>query len=41
MMERIDRRLLRPQIVPSLATVALLGLRLLPPRVPEPLAAGS
>jgi hypothetical protein len=41
MMERIDRRLLRPQIVPSLATVALLALRLLPPRAAEPLAAAS
>jgi hypothetical protein len=33
MMARIDRRLLRPRIVPALATAALLGLRMLPPRV--------
>jgi hypothetical protein len=32
MMSRIDRRLLRPRIVPFIATAALLGLRLLPPR---------
>jgi len=32
MMARIDRRLLRPRIVPFLATAALLGLRMLPPR---------
>ena len=32
MMSRIDARLLRPQLVPFLATAALLGLRLLPPR---------
>jgi hypothetical protein len=32
MMARIDRRLLRPRIVPSLARAALFGLRLLPPR---------
>jgi len=32
MMQRLDRRLIRPRIVPFLATVALLGLRMLPPR---------
>jgi hypothetical protein len=31
-MDRIDRRLLRPQIVPFLAAAAVLGLRMLPPR---------
>ncbi len=36
MMQRIDPRLLRPQIVPTLATAALLGLRMLPPREPVP-----
>ncbi len=41
MMERIDPRLLRPRIVPSLATAALLGLRLLPPRAAQPLAAAA
>jgi hypothetical protein len=41
MMERIDSRLLRPQIVPALAALALLGLRLLPPRAEKPLAAAS
>jgi hypothetical protein len=32
MMERLDQRLLRPRIVPTLATAALLVLRMLPPR---------
>jgi hypothetical protein len=32
MMRRLDRRLLRPRIIPALATAALLGLRMLPPR---------
>jgi hypothetical protein len=32
LMRRFDRRLLRPRIVPTLATAALLGLRMLPPR---------
>jgi hypothetical protein len=44
MMARIDRRLLRPRIVPFLATAALLGLRMLPPRaaaVKRPLAVAS
>lgn len=36
MMERIDRRLLRPRIVPVLATAAILGLRMLPPRAAAP-----
>jgi hypothetical protein len=37
MMERFDVRLLKPQIVPALATAAVLGLRMLPPRKsPEP-----
>lgn len=43
-MERIDRRLIRPRIVPFLATAALLGLRMLPPRaetVPQPLRVAS
>lgn len=31
-MDRLDPRLLKPRIVPALATAALLGLRLLPPR---------
>jgi hypothetical protein len=44
MMSRIDSRLLRPQLVPFLATAALLGLRLLPPRAEtqrRPLAVAS
>jgi hypothetical protein len=45
MMARIDRRLLRPRIVPFLASLAVLGLRMLPPRkdVPakKPLAIAS
>jgi hypothetical protein len=44
MMARIDRRLLRPRIVPFLATAALLGLRMLPPRAEtqqRPLAVAS
>jgi hypothetical protein len=36
MMSRIDPRLLRPRLVPTLATAALLGLRLLPPRAETP-----
>jgi hypothetical protein len=32
MMARIDRRLLRPRLIPTIATIALLALRLLPPR---------
>jgi hypothetical protein len=32
MMARLDKRLLRPQIMPFLMTAALLGLRMLPPR---------
>jgi hypothetical protein len=32
MMSRLDRRLLRPRIVPFLASLAVLGLRMLPPR---------
>jgi hypothetical protein len=36
MMARIDPRLLRPRIVPFLATAALLGLRMLPPRAETP-----
>src|SRR5579885_308873 len=32
MMEKIDRRLLRPRLMPALATVLLLGIRMLPPR---------
>jgi hypothetical protein len=32
LMGRLDPRLLRPRIVPFLATAALLGLRMLPPR---------
>ena len=32
MMARLDRRLLRPRLIPALATAALLGLRMLPPR---------
>lgn len=35
MMARLDRRLLKPRIVPTLATAALLGLRMLPPRKVE------
>ncbi len=44
MMERLDPRLLRPRIVPFLATAALLGLRMLPPHpaaVKRPLAVAS
>ena len=33
MMARIDRNLLRPRMIPILATAALLGLRMLPPRI--------
>jgi len=36
MMARLDPRLLRPNIVPFLATAALLGLRLVPPRSETP-----
>ncbi|HTD34750.1 MAG TPA: hypothetical protein VK665_13860 [Candidatus Elarobacter sp.] len=32
MMEKIDRRLLRPTVMPVLATALLLGIRMLPPR---------
>ena len=32
LMQRFDRRLLRPRLVPLLATVALTAIRLLPPR---------
>jgi hypothetical protein len=32
MMEKIDRRLLRPAVMPVLATALLLGIRMLPPR---------
>jgi hypothetical protein len=32
MMSRIDKRLLKPRIVPFLATLAVLALRMLPPR---------
>lgn len=32
---RLDRRLIRPRLVPSLATAMLLGIRLLPPRARE------
>lgn len=45
MMSRIDRRLLRPRIVPFLASLAVLGLRMLPPRkelpAKKPLAIAS
>jgi hypothetical protein len=44
MMARIDPRLLRPRIVPFLASAALLGLRMLPPRaetLKRPLAVAS
>ncbi len=33
-MEKIPRRLLKPRLMPTLATVALLGIRMLPPRKP-------
>lgn len=36
MMARLDPRLLRPAIVPFLATAALVGLRMLPPRKETP-----
>ena len=36
MMARIDRRLLRPRIVPFLASLAVLGLHILPPRKDVP-----
>ncbi len=32
MMARLDRRLIKPTIMPSIATALLLGIRLLPPR---------
>ena len=35
-MARLDARLLRPRLVPVLATAALLGLRMLPPRAAQP-----
>ena len=45
MMSRIDSRLLRPRIVPFLASLAVLGLRMLPPRTEiaakKPLAIAS
>ena len=44
MMSRIDRRLLRPRLVPALATAALLALRMLPPlpaKQAKPLAIAS
>ncbi len=34
MMARIDRRLVRPRLIPTLATLATIALRLLPPRQP-------
>lgn len=43
-MARLDPRLLRPRLVPVLATAALLGLRMLPPRTEttrRPLAVAS
>jgi hypothetical protein len=35
LMARFDRRLVRPRLVPVAATLALLTLRLLPPRAPQ------
>ena len=35
MLSRLDRRLLRPRLVPALATIALLALRMLPPLEPK------
>ena len=36
LMGRFDRRLIRPTIVPFVATLALIGIKLLPPRKPAP-----
>jgi hypothetical protein len=35
MLARLDRRLVRPRLIPRLATAALLGLRMLPPLEPK------
>ena len=32
MMARLDRRLIKPSVMPTIATMALLGIRMLPPR---------
>ena len=32
MMARLDRRLIKPTIMPAIATMLLLGIRMLPPR---------
>jgi hypothetical protein len=40
-MGRIDNRLLKPRLMPTLATLALAGARLLPPRAPAPAIAPS
>jgi hypothetical protein len=39
MMEKLDRRLLRPTVMPALATALLLGIRMLPPRADAAAAA--
>ncbi|MEA2688547.1 MAG: hypothetical protein QOD51_1154 [Candidatus Eremiobacteraeota bacterium] len=43
MMARLDRRLIKPTVMPAIATALLLGIRMLPPRKdvakPQPLAA--
>ena len=32
MMARLDRRLIKPAVMPAIATALLLGIRMLPPR---------
>jgi hypothetical protein len=32
MMARLDRRLIKPKVMPTIATALLLGIRMLPPR---------
>jgi hypothetical protein len=32
MMSRLDRRLIKPTVMPAIATALLLGIRMLPPR---------
>ncbi len=41
LMARFDRRLLRPTVMPAIATSLLAGIRMLPPRKPAPHAATS
>ena len=38
MMARLDRRLIKPKVMPTIATALLLGIRMLPPRAAAPAA---